>query len=120
MNANTQSTEGHGGIGHWWYQRLSSVILIPLTIWLLWAISQLAGADYAAALGFFASPIQKGFAIAYIGVVAYHAQTGVQVVCEDYVYPPWFQSTLIWLTKIGVTVGFLLTGYALFNLPAGI
>jgi succinate dehydrogenase / fumarate reductase membrane anchor subunit len=119
MNSKSQGQATHGGVGHWWYQRLSSVILIPLTIWLLWAITQLAGADYAGALAFFASPLQKGFAIAYIGMVAYHAQTGIQVVCEDYIYPPWFQSLLIILTKVAVTVGFLATVYALFNLPAG-
>ena len=119
MNDNALGPVEHPGLGHWWYQRLSSVILIPLTIWLLYAISQLAGADYATALEFFSSPWQKGFAMAYIGMVAYHAQTGVQVVCEDYIYPPWFQSTLIWLTKIAVTLGFLVTVYALIKLPAG-
>lgn len=107
------------GVGHWWYQRLSSVLLIPLTVWVLYAITQLAGADYAAALAFFDSPLQKGLAIAYIGLVAYHAQTGVQVVCEDYLYPPWFQKSAIYLTKVAVTLGFAAVVYALMNLPAG-
>jgi len=110
---------GHGGVGHWWYQRLSSVLLIPLTVWVLYAISQLAGADYATALGFFASPLQKGLAMAYIGLVAYHAQTGVQVVCEDYLHPPWFQKAAIRLTKIAVTLGFIAVVIALLRLPAG-
>ncbi len=109
----------HGGIRHWWYQRLSALILIPLTIWLLWAIMQLTGADYSAALGFFASPVQRGFAILLICFIAFHAQIGMQVVYEDYVQPPYLQSALIWLTRAGVTLGFILTIYALLNLPGG-
>ena len=98
-----------GGVGHWRQQRLSALVLIPLTIWLLWAITRLAGADYAMALSFFSSPLQKGFAVMLIGFIAFHAQIGIQVVCEDYVYPPWLQSTTIWLTRVGVLVGVILT-----------
>ena len=109
----------HRGSTHWWQQRLSSLILIPLTVWLLWAITRLTGVDYTAALGFFNPPLQKGFALALIAVTAFHAQIGIQVICEDYIEPPWFRSTLIWLTRIGCAAGFLLAVYALLNLPAG-
>ena len=119
MNKKTHAGSPHGGIGHWRSQRLSAVLLLPLTTWLLWAVTQLAGADYAAALGFFSSAWQKGFTMALIGLAAFHAQIGIQVVCEDYLYPPWLQSMAIWLTRTGVTAGFLLTVYALLTLPAG-
>jgi succinate dehydrogenase / fumarate reductase membrane anchor subunit len=107
------------GVGHWWQQRLSSLILIPLTIWLLWVGACLAGAEYSQAIEFFDSTFQKGMAIALIGVIAFHAQIGIQVICEDYIYPPWFQSLLIWLTRIACITGFLLSVYALANLPTG-
>jgi len=113
------SEASHGGVGHWWQQRLSSILLIPLTAWLLWAGIQLTGADYATALAFFASPLQKGIAMAMVALIAFHAQIGIQVICEDYIYPPWFQSTLIWLTRIACLAGVLLAVYALLNLPAG-
>jgi len=119
MNETNQAETSHGGIGHWWQQRLSSLLLIPLTLWLLWAGVQLTGVDHATALQFFASPLQKGMAILLIALIAFHAQIGIQVICEDYIYPPWFQSTLIWLTRIACAAGFLLTVFVLFNLPAG-
>ena len=50
------SSAKHGGLGHWKSQRISSVLLVPLILWLLWAFTQLAGADYAAAAAFFRSP----------------------------------------------------------------
>jgi succinate dehydrogenase / fumarate reductase membrane anchor subunit len=119
MNSQTKEQGSHGGIGHWWQQRLSSILLIPFTVWFLWAGTRLAGAGYESALQFFSHSFQKGMAIAMIGLIAFHAQIGIQVICEDYVYPPWLQSALIWLIRISCIVGFLLTAYALFNLPAG-
>ncbi len=119
MNGSSQPHKAHRGVVHWRQQRLSALILIPLTIWLLWAITRLAGADYAVALEFFSQPLQKGFAIALIALIAFHAQIGIQVICEDYVGPPRFQSSLIWLTRIGCAGGFVLSVYALLNLPAG-
>ena len=119
MSGQNGKPEAHGGIGHWWQQRLSSILLIPYTIWFLWAGTRLAGASYEATLQFFSLPLQKGIALSMIGLIAFHAQIGIQVICEDYVYPPWLQSALIWLIRIACITGFLLTGYALFNLPAG-
>jgi len=109
----------HGGVTHWWHQRLSSVLLIPATLWLLWAGASLAGADYATAHAFFSSPLQAGMGIAFTALVAFHAQIGIQVICEDYIYPPWFQSLLIWLTRIACAAGFLLIAYALMTLVKG-
>lgn len=116
MNA---STKAHGGLGHWWQQRLSSILLIPASLWLLWAGSTLAGADFETARAFFSSPVQAGMGIFLIGLVAFHAQIGIQVICEDYIYPPWFQSLLIWLTRIACAGGFLLIAYALITLAKG-
>jgi succinate dehydrogenase / fumarate reductase membrane anchor subunit len=113
------SSAKHGGLGHWKSQRISSVLLVPLILWLLWAFTQLAGADYAAAAAFFRSPLQAILAILTAGVLVYHAQSGVTVVVEDYLYPPWLQQVAIWLTRIGCLVGFLATVYTIYVLWQG-
>ena len=112
-------TDPHSGVHHWTTQRISSVLLIPLTLWLLWAISALAGADYDAAKMFFGQPLHAVMAAVMAGVVFYHAQLGIQVICEDYLYPPWFQSSLIWITRMGCLGGFLATVYAIYVLAMG-
>jgi succinate dehydrogenase / fumarate reductase membrane anchor subunit len=113
------SSNSGSGVGHWWQQRVSSILLIPLTIWFLWAASNLAGVEHHVAVNFFAHPFQKTMAITLIGIIAFHAQIGIQVICEDYIYPPWFQSTLIRLTQFACLAGFIITVYSLFNLTAG-
>jgi succinate dehydrogenase / fumarate reductase membrane anchor subunit len=112
---NGQDTAGHGGLGHWLWQRVSSLVLIPLTVWLLWAITRLAGADYASATQFFSHPFNAGLAILMTAVVAFHAQTGIQVICEDYIAQPW-QSLLIWLTRIACFGGLVLMAWAILGI----
>ena len=105
----------HGGKGHWVWQRLSSLVLIPLTFWLLWSVTQLAGADYGAASAFFANPVNAGLAILLTAVAAFHAQSGIQVICEDYIIQPW-QSLLIWATRIACIGGLLAVAWAVFEI----
>ena len=113
------SANASGGLGHWKSQRLSSVLLIPLTAWLLWAIIAVAGADHATAAGFFRAPFHSVMALLTAAVMVHHAQNGITVVCEDYVSPPGLQSALIWLTRLGCLVGFLATAYSIYVLWQG-
>ena len=112
-------TNLHSGVQHWTAQRISSVLLIPLTLWLLWTISALTGVDYDAAKRFFTQPLHAFMAALMAAVVFYHAQLGIREICEDYLYPPWFRSALIWIARIGCLVGFLATIYAIYILALG-
>jgi len=103
------------GLGHWKWQRVSSLALIPLTLWLLWACAALAGAEYSAAVTFFRAPLNALMAVLTAAVMLFHAQSGIQVVCEDYV-PPGLQTALIWLTRLGCIVGLLATVFAMYTL----
>jgi succinate dehydrogenase / fumarate reductase membrane anchor subunit len=94
-------------------------VLIPLTAWLLWAIASLTGADHAAARTFMAQPLNAVMAVLTAAVTLYHAQSGIQVVCEDYVQPAWFQSALIALTRIACLAGFAATLYAIHAVTTG-
>lgn len=112
------SDSKHGGLGHWRNQRISSVLMIPLILWLLWAFTALAGADYTSALAFFRSPLQSFMAILTAGVLVYHAQSGVTVVVEDYLAPS-LQQLAIWLTRLGCLVGFIATVYTIYTVWQG-
>ena len=38
------------GSNHWWWQRLTAIMLIPLTLWFVASICMMTGADYDAFL----------------------------------------------------------------------
>jgi succinate dehydrogenase / fumarate reductase membrane anchor subunit len=76
------------GVGHWWAQRLSALMLVPLSAWFVVALVRLPLADYAAVTIWIASgwnPVWLGLLLL---ALCWHSRLGVQVVIEDYVHRP--------------------------------
>lgn len=71
--------------GHFWYQRVTAVALIPLSIWLVVFLNKALNVPYPEMLAWLTSPVNAIAIAAWIVAVIYHAALGVQVVIEDYV-----------------------------------
>jgi succinate dehydrogenase / fumarate reductase membrane anchor subunit len=108
-----------GSVTEWWRQRVSSVLLIPLTLWLLWAGASLASMDYSASRAFMGQPL-NAIAAALLALMAlYHAQAGITTIVEDYVPGEGFSKFLILITRLGCGVGVLASIAAAFMLLTG-
>lgn len=107
------------GTHHWWVQRLSSVLLIPLVAWLIYAGLKLAGSSYETASAFVTQPLNSGIAILLALTVFYHAKLGLQVVVEDYVHTPWLEVTMQLLIKLFALLGALITTLAILRITLG-
>jgi succinate dehydrogenase / fumarate reductase membrane anchor subunit len=81
---------------HWTMQRLTAILLIPLSYWLLAFLQLCLQANYFDIIEWLASSINKIGLISWLVVVCYHAAIGVQVVLEDYVSNQNKQFTAIW------------------------
>lgn len=44
------------GVEHWWAERVSAVVLIPLTLWFIAAIVTHTGSDYVQSISWLHSP----------------------------------------------------------------
>ena len=75
----------HGGTHHWWAERLTSLALAPLVVWFAFSLAALTGADHAAVVGWFRSPVNAVLTLLLIAALFHHMQLGLQVVIEDYV-----------------------------------
>jgi succinate dehydrogenase / fumarate reductase membrane anchor subunit len=73
------------GAAHWWAQRLTSVALLPLTLWFLCAAVGMIGATRDDVVFWMAGPLQIVLMIALVIATFHHLQLGLQVVIEDYV-----------------------------------
>lgn len=73
------------GVHHFWVQRLSALALIPLTLWFVFSVARLAGADYAAVQWWVSAPSVAVTLILFLATALYHSALGVQVVIEDYI-----------------------------------
>lgn len=80
------------GVFHWWAQRVTAVLLVPLALWFVYALATLPLADHAVVSGWIASgwhPLALGLLVV---TLAWHSQLGIQVVLEDYVHARRLQS----------------------------
>ncbi len=74
------------GVHHWWGQRLTGLALVPLSLWFVFSVVGLVGADLAtmkAWVGHHGNPV---LLILLTIAMFHHAQLGMQVVIEDYVH----------------------------------
>lgn len=84
------------GFRHWWLQRVTGVILVPLVLWFGFGFARHAGAGYEAAREWVAGPLSAAFWVVLLAALFYHAALGLQVVLEDYVdHPGWKVGSII-------------------------
>lgn len=74
-----------GALGHWWYQRLTAIALVPLSLWLLVFLNKALNAPYTDTLAWLNAPLNVLAIALWSVIVVWHAAMGVQVVLEDYV-----------------------------------
>jgi succinate dehydrogenase / fumarate reductase membrane anchor subunit len=74
------------GTGHFWYQRVTSVAAIPLTIALVLIVFALIGRGHAAVVQILGSPIVAVVMLLFILNSAYHMWIGMQEIIVDYVH----------------------------------
>ena len=74
------------GVHHWWVQRLTSVALVPLSIWFLVSLLSLPSLDHAAVTAWMAQSVTALLLILFVVVAAWHSQLGLRVIVEDYVH----------------------------------
>lgn len=89
---------GHG-FSHWWWQRVTAIALIPLTLWFVISVLSLLGGDYLAARGWLSSPVNATLLLLFVLTALFHGQTGLQVVIEDYIHTKWLNLSLLLLVK---------------------
>ena len=72
------------GTHHFWHQRLTALLLIPLVLWIGFSLAALP-VDHATLTGWIQQPWVSVALVLLIIATFYHAQLGLQVVIEDYV-----------------------------------
>jgi succinate dehydrogenase / fumarate reductase membrane anchor subunit len=92
------------GVHHWWLQRLTSIALVPLTIWFTVSLLSLPALDHVTVIAWMAQSWTALLLILLVLVGTWHSQLGVQVVVEDYVHGGMRTLTLVVVTFAHVLV----------------
>ena len=100
------------GVDHWWWQRISSIALVPLTLWFVIAVIGLAGADLETVVDWLQDPISAVLFILLLVAIFYHGALGLQVVIEDYVENEGVKFAALIVMKLAA---FLLAALGIFS-----
>ena len=92
----------HSGTGHFWHERVTSVALIPLSLWFLYVMLGLAGTSEVTALQFLAHPLNALLMAAFVVFSLYHAALGLQVVIDDYIHTAGTKIFLLLVVRFSV------------------
>jgi succinate dehydrogenase / fumarate reductase membrane anchor subunit len=74
------------GVHHWWLQRLTSIALVPLTIWFAVSLLSLPALDRVTVIAWMSQSWTALLLILLVLVASWHSQLGVRVVVEDYIH----------------------------------
>jgi succinate dehydrogenase / fumarate reductase membrane anchor subunit len=87
------------GVHHWWAQRLTAIALVPLSLWFIYSLVAVTGAEYTVVIAWLGQPINAVLMLLFLFSLYYHAALGVQVVIEDYIDSEWQKIACLILVK---------------------
>ena len=92
------------GVHHWWLQRLTSIALIPLTIWFVVSLLSLPSFEHVTVMSWMGQSWTALLLILFVLVATWHSQLGLRVVVEDYVHGGAKTLTLVLITFVNSLV----------------
>ena len=95
------------GTHHWWWQRVTAVAMIPLSLWFISGLLCMIEGDYQQALAWVSKPHVTVLTVAFLGALFYHLKLGMQVVIEDYVHQEWVKIASLIGLKFAAALGAL-------------
>ncbi len=110
MNLRTPLARARGlgsakeGTGHWWAERLSSLALVPLTLWFVYAVVSVSHAGYLEAIHWIGRPFNAVMLVLFLGVTFWHGALGLAVIIEDYVHHKPYKFAALMVVKFTMVV----------------
>jgi succinate dehydrogenase / fumarate reductase membrane anchor subunit len=108
------------GTKHFWYQRLTAVANIPLTIAVIVIMITLLGRNQAAVAQILGSPAVAIIMLLFIGSTVFHMKIGMQVIIEDYLHDESARLTLLMANTFFAVAAGLASVYGLMKLSFGL
>ena len=101
------------GTGHFWWQRVTAIVLALLVPWLVGTLVSFIGADLLSVQIALARPLNAILLALFVFALFWHAKLGMQVVIEDYVHTRALEITLQLLVTFACVFGALASIYSI-------
>jgi succinate dehydrogenase / fumarate reductase membrane anchor subunit len=107
------------GVDHWWAQRITAIALVPLALWFVIVVIELAGADRALFVDWVRHPVPAVLLVLLLIAIFYHTALGLQVIIEDYVANEALRLALLIIMRLAAIVFALRGIFAVLKLSLG-
>jgi succinate dehydrogenase / fumarate reductase membrane anchor subunit len=108
------------GTGHFWWQRMTAVANVPLTIAFVLILVSLFGRNQAAVQQILGTPLVAITMLLFIASITYHMRLGMQIVIEDYVHGEVIRPVMVMANTFFTTAIGLAAGYGILKLSFGV
>ncbi len=98
----------HSGSATWWAHTLSSIALVPLTLWFIWSMVSLVGASRDDVIAWLSRPVPLVLMLVLLLMTFHHMKLGLETVVEDYIHQPVARLSML----LGIKAITLLLGLA--------
>lgn len=103
------------GVGHWIVERVTSIALVPLSLWGVFSALTLSRLGFDGAATWLHSPVNAVLAALLIGVSFQHMHAGLRVVVEDYIHTSGAKATLLLLNLFVCVLGAALAVFCILK-----
>ncbi len=87
------------GTQHWVAERVGAIALVPLSLWFIYSVVALNGADYVTFKLWLGEHGNAVLMISFVVALFYHAKMGLEVVVEDYVHHETAKVTTLFIIR---------------------
>ncbi len=75
------------GVGHWWAMRVTSIALVPLSVWfMIVLVGKLGTASRVEVADWLSSPYVALLLLAFLLTLIVHCRLGLKEIIEDYIH----------------------------------
>jgi succinate dehydrogenase / fumarate reductase membrane anchor subunit len=107
------------GFSHWYLQRLTAVLLIPLGLWFLFSLASLDDYSQSAVRAWLGSGLNAYWLGLFAIIALLHAKLGIEVVVEDYVHHRFWEVLLKVLLTLALVLATALVVLSIITLVRG-
>ena len=107
------------GVTHWISERVSSIALVPLTLWMAFGVLRLAAGDYDFAVAWVSQPLNAVLMVLTLAIGFWHMHAGLRVVIEDYIHETLSKTALLLINLFVCGLAGALAVFAILKVALG-
>ena len=110
---------GSKGTAHWRAQRVTAMLLLPLSLWFAYSMVSLTGQSYQGVHAWASGGLNASLLSIFLVILFRHAQLGVEEIIQDYVHAPCVKHASLIAVRLAALGALLLALASILSIVMG-